>query len=107
MEKNATQQEILLITDSSFAHREWAEKDANEKNTLSETEQLEKACWEGLIKELLPEVDVTLITGKKLWLWQIRQTQSFLELELSDYPAPVENWSSIDPYAFLQTNREN
>lgn len=107
MEKHATQQEILLNTDSRFAQREWAEKDANEKNPLSAKEQLEKACWDGLVKELIPEVDITLISGKKLWLWQIMSTKSFLELRLSDSPAPIEDWSSIDPYTFLKTDFKN
>ncbi|HEY4155316.1 MAG TPA: hypothetical protein VGM24_07805 [Puia sp.] len=107
MEKHATQQEILLSIDSRFAQREWAEKEINENNGLSPKDQLEKACWDGLVKELIPEVDITLMTDKKLWLWNIRRTRSFLELEFCDYPSPKDNWDSIDPYAFLETACRN
>jgi hypothetical protein len=107
MKTNATQQEILLTTDSSFAHREWAEKDETGSRHLSYREEFEKACWNGIIKEMLPEIDAEVTTGKKLWLWQIRETKSFLELELSDYPSPKEKYFSIDPYCFLQTRSAN
>jgi hypothetical protein len=106
MKTVANHQEILLITDSSFAHRAWAELDNNER-PLTEIEMLERACWNGLVKATLPEIDAESIIGKKLWLWQIRETKSFLELELSDYPSPKEKWASLDPYAFLETKSAN
>ncbi len=34
MEKNSTQQEILLITGTSFAHRDWSKKE-NEGRALA------------------------------------------------------------------------
>ena len=107
MKTNATQQEILLTTESSFAHREWSEIGETGKNQLSSREEFEKACWNGAVKEMLPEIDPELTTGKKLWLWQIRETRSFLELELSDYPSPKDKYFSIDPYCFLETRSAN
>ncbi len=47
MEPNSTQQEVLLNTDTQFAHRQWADKDTDGAANLSAKEQLEKACWEG------------------------------------------------------------
>ena len=107
MKKNNTQQEILLLTGTRFAQQQWVEKDVNEKSSFSAKDLLEKACWDGLIKEMLPEVDVTLMPGKKLWIWQIMSTESFLELRLSDFPAPVDEYSSVDPYSFLKTACRN
>ncbi|HMH31711.1 MAG TPA: hypothetical protein VK543_01710 [Puia sp.] len=107
MKTDATQQEILLVTTSSFAHREWSERDEENKAKGSDMEELQKACWNGLLKEMLPEIDPEFTIGKKLWLWQIRETRSFLEIELSDYPSPKEKWFSIDPYAFLQEQDYN
>jgi hypothetical protein len=107
MKKNTTQQEILLLTGTRFAQQQWVEKDANEKSSLSERDLLEKACWDGLIKEMLPELDITLAPDKRLWLWQVMATKSFLELRLSDFPAPIETRWSIDPYTFLKTSSRN
>ena len=48
------QQEILLMTGTKFSAREWAEKNVEDQNKLSATEQLEDACWNGLLHEMLP-----------------------------------------------------
>jgi hypothetical protein len=107
MEQNATQQEILLHTDTNFAHRKWADKDADGSENLSAKEQLEKACWDGLVKELMPELDITLKANRKLWLWQIHETQSFLALDFYEVPGPKENSFSIDPYLFMGKIKNN
>ncbi len=107
MEPITTQQEILLSTDSNFAHRKWSDLDAAGSENLSAIEQLEKACWDGLVKELIPELDITLISNKKLWLWQIHETRSFLALDFYEFPGPKENEASIDPYLFLQGKSGN
>jgi hypothetical protein len=107
MEPNATQQEVLLSTDTQFAHRQWADKDAEGSANLSAKEQLEKACWDGLVKELIPELNITLDSNKKLWLWRIHETRSFLALDFYEYPGPKETEASIDPYLFMVELRNN
>jgi hypothetical protein len=107
METNATQQEILLHTDTHFAHRKWADKDASDSANLSAREQLEKACWDGLVKELIPELDITLKENRKLWLWQIHETHSFLALDFYEVPGPMESHTSIDPYRFMGKIKNN
>jgi hypothetical protein len=107
MEQNATQQEVLLNTDTQFAHRQWADKDAKGSANLTAIEKLEKACWDGLLKELIPELDIVLDSDKKLWLWQIHETRSFLALDFYEYPGPKEKEASIDPYLFIDELRIN
>jgi len=107
MEQNFTQQEVLLNTDTQFAHRQWADKDASGSANLSAIEKLEKACWDGLVKELIPELDITLNSQKKLWLWQVHETRSFLALDFFEYPGPKEEEVSIDPYLFMNEYRKN
>jgi hypothetical protein len=107
MEPNTTQQEILLNTDTHFAHTQWAERDASGSANLSAIEKLEKACWDGLVKELIPELDITMDSNKKLWLWQIHLTNSFLALDFYEFPGPKENTASIDPYLFMGELRSN
>jgi hypothetical protein len=102
MKANSTQQEILLMTGTRFSARQCCEKnDATNPKQLTEKEQLEEACWNGLLKEMLPELCEQPSGFKKLYLWQIREAGSFIELELGDVPGEKERYLSIDPYSFL------
>jgi hypothetical protein len=102
METNSTQQEILLITGTSFSSRQWSEKDgSDDKQMLSEKEKLEEACWHGLVKEMLPELFRKTDNTKKIFLWQICEGKSFLELDLGESPFEKDRVYSIDPYVFL------
>ena len=101
MKAQSTQQEILLITGTKFSEREWAEKIVEDKNKLSATEKLEDACWNGLLDEMLPELIQKTEDGKKLFLWNVRNCKSFLEIELSDSSPVIERENSIDPYLFV------
>jgi len=101
MKTRSTQQEILLITGTKFSARELAEKIVEDKNKLSATEQLEDACWNGLLDEMLPELVQKTTEGKKLFLWHIRHCRSFLEIDLSESSPIIERDFSIDPYFFV------
>jgi hypothetical protein len=101
MKTNSTQQEILLMTGTTFSSRQFSDRDdEGKKSGLSEREQLEEACWNGLLPEMLPEIYEQ--TGdKKLYMWQITEAASFIEIELGELPEEKEKHFSIDPYAFL------
>lgn len=100
MRTQTIQQEILLMTGTKFAAKEWVDKMPEEKNKLSAAEQLEDACWSGLLDEMLPEIVEKNSEGKKLFLWHIRHCRSFLEIELSETSPVIERETSIDPYFF-------
>ena len=101
MKTQPIQQEILLMTGTKFSAREWAEKNVEDKNKLSATEQLEDACWNGLLDEMLPELIQKPSEGKKLYLWHIRLCRSFLGIELTESSPSIERELSIDPYFFV------
>jgi hypothetical protein len=102
MKTNSTQQEILLMTGTDFSARQCCEKnDTGNQHNLTEKEQLEEACWNGLLKDMLPELCEQPGGGKKLYLWQIKEGSSFIELELGDVPVEKEKYFSIDPYSFM------
>ncbi|HTQ29096.1 MAG TPA: hypothetical protein VMI35_13250 [Puia sp.] len=106
MEQHTTQKEILLMTGTSFSARNHADKtDAERKTSMSDREQLEEACWNGLLQDMLPEVFEQ--TEKKLYLWQIREADAFIELELADAPVIKYDQFSLDPYSFLATTPVN
>ena len=107
MKDISTQQEILLVTGTSFSKRQWSEKDPSDDHPVTEQEQLEKACWDGLLKELLPEIFKKNDDGRELYLWQISEAGSFIELELCDHPESFEKIYSINPYYFLSAKDYN
>ena len=103
MKTNSTQQEILLLTGTNFSSRHCCEKDdQGNQNNLTEREQLEEACWNGLLQDMLPEI-CEQPYGNKLYLWHIRETNSFIEIQLGELPEEKEKYCSIDPYSFLPT----
>ena len=68
----------------------------------ADKEQLEEACWNGLLPEIFPEIFRESTDLKSLYLWQIKQAQSFLEIEMGETPASKDYYFSIDPYCFLK-----
>lgn len=102
MKKNSTQQEVLLLTGTNFSSRQWSTKDETSSKKLTDEEKLEEACWNGLLPEMLPEIFTdTIKPDKKLYLWQVKEGASFIELEMGEYPEAKDNYFSIDPYSFL------
>ena len=102
MKTISTQQEVLVITGTSFSRRQWSEKNDPTNSQNSEHEALEQACWNGLIKELLPELFEKDKNGAVLFLWQICEAESFIELEFSTSPSAYEKIFSVNPYLFMQ-----
>ena len=102
MKTNFTQQEILLLTGTSFSLQEFSQNvDGFNSSQLSEKEKLEVACWNGLLPVMLPEVFQQNAINKKLYLWEIREGSSFIELELGEIHLELEKQFSIDPYSFM------
>lgn len=102
MKTNSTQQEILLLTGTSFSSREFCDTgDGFNYNHLTEKEKLVVACWNGVLPELLPEIFEKRTVNKKLYLWEIREASSFIELEMGEIYLALEKQFSIDPYSFI------
>ncbi len=96
------QQEILLVTTTKISRRQLAKNNKSYNNIkLSNTEQLEEACWNGFLDKLLPGTIERPSSGKKLHLWQIRPGSSSLRIELCTFPVVIEKHYSIDPYFFV------
>jgi len=106
MEKNITQQEILLMTNTSFSKQQWCEKIETGK-PLSQLEQLEEACWNGLLYEMFPGVIETTDKGKRLFIWQVKHNSSSLEMELCECPYSIDPAFSIDPYTIIENECYN
>ncbi|QEC69199.1 hypothetical protein FRZ67_18470 [Panacibacter ginsenosidivorans] len=102
MKTNLIQQEILLLTDSTFSQQLMGEKGSSDSDKyLSQTEQLENACWNGALYEMLPGVIKKTPGGKNLYVWEVRSYANFLEMELGEYLETTKQQDSINPYIFL------
>ena len=108
MKNKSTQQEILLITGTGFSSRQYTGKDASEaSNNISENERLKEACWNGLLRDMLPEIFMLADNPHKLYLWQMREARHFFSLEMGENPADIDFFFSIDPYCFMCTKGYN
>lgn len=99
MKNNSTQKEILLVTNNSFAQREWCSKE-NNNTSFTAQEHIEEICANGLIYEILPELFKSG-NDKKLYLWQMRPCFSFVQLEYGEFPLATEKAKSLDPHNYL------
>lgn len=99
MKTDATQKEILLVTNNSFAQRQWCNAEPADKNSTPQ-EQMEELCANGMIYEILPEL-FKAPEDHKLYLWQMRPGFSFLQLQYGEFPLALENSASIDPHNSL------
>lgn len=107
MKTKYTQQEILLVTTSTFAQQEFSDISEDKLSKLSKQEKLEAALWQGLLNDMLPELVEKLPNGKKLYLQYIRHGASFLQLELSETLQLIDQHFSIDPYFFFPVLSQN
>ena len=103
MKTNTAQQEILLMTGTSFSARTWCENDDKEdQKNITPEDRLKDACWNGLLPEILPEICKREVGEKKLFLWQVTEASYFIDVELGEVPGETEKCFSINPYSFLE-----
>jgi hypothetical protein len=108
MARNYTQVEVLLMTGTSFLAGNWIPKDDDPAGRqLSDMERLQEACWNGLLEMMLPEVWIKPSNDGILYLWDIKEAQAFLELELGEVPLPIDRRFSITPHSFLGFQKYN
>ncbi|MES1216961.1 MAG: hypothetical protein ABUT20_15705 [Bacteroidota bacterium] len=109
MKTQTIHQEILLNASASFFNREFCLKDSNSSDTAGNPsiENLEKACWAGMLFELLPELAENPCSDCKTYLWRTLNGEHFLMINRGSYPALINKGSSIDPHSSLPTYCRN
>lgn len=105
MKQKITNQEILLFAGTRFASRELCSRETDKESgkESSTVEQLEKACWGGLLCELLPELAGCHAAKDKNFIWHIMSGEHFVRISMGPNPQTMANETSIDPYFFLLT----
>jgi len=107
MSNNLIQQEVLIMTNTSFSNQEWIRKDEVEENyVFTQKEQLKRACWDGLAPQILPEC-FDLRHRQQLQLWEMNEADTFIDLEYGEFLAKKEKKFSVNPYVFLAVQDYN
>ncbi|MEP7277794.1 MAG: hypothetical protein ABI813_04050 [Bacteroidota bacterium] len=102
MKANSTQMEIIILTGTSFSAGQLSDKnEAANKPASSEKEMLTEACWNGMLAQMLPELCEQIPDGKKMYLWEIKEADTFIELELGEFQQDEDKYFSINPYSFI------
>ena len=110
MSRKPLLQEIVIVSSSRFAIRSYVEKKTNttgEKNNDSRKNSLKDACWNGMLKDILPELFLHFSKEDNLFLWQMRECRNVLTMELSEKPGDLDFQASIDPYCFMELQEYN
>jgi hypothetical protein len=102
MKSKSTNQEILLMSNASFFNREWSVLNTNNNDKqLSQREKLIHLCWNGMLKEMIPEIIQAGTGNKPLTLWEINQSGNMLDLRYGDIDLEMNDEWSINPYVYL------
>lgn len=101
MKKIFTTQEILLMTNTKFSAREYMIKEEENGQARSAKDKLADACWNGMLKEMLPEICLTQ-NNKPLTLWELGQGNNLFYLQLGEVDAAPDKIFTLNPYMFMQ-----
>jgi hypothetical protein len=103
MKKITTNREILLQGNSKFFQKDWCELNNNNNDKkLSQKEQLIQLCWNGMLKEMIPEIFESETGEKPLTLWEINEAGNMLDLRYGDFDQLIDDESSINPYVVIK-----
>lgn len=95
-------QEILLAHQSNFFQKEFYQQNYSpDFSWLHAKEQLAEACWNGILKEMLPEL------WTRLRMNQINEGNQFLNVCLGQDDERNNTCFSLNPYFFLNPTRKN
>lgn len=100
--------EILFFANTSLANEQLTSSGGNSRDKkLSSIEELEKACWNGIIYEMFPEILGSLYPDCESFLWQVLTGKNFLYINIGASPVIADHDTSIDPYLFAMCVCEN
>ena len=107
MKQKNIQQEVLVLTQTSFAQKALIGQNGGNKKSFP-AEELEKGFWNGLLNEMLPEL-MEPMQGRQseLFIWQISIGEFLLLIDMAETPEIIEDSYSINPCCFLSISKMN
>jgi len=106
MANELIQQEILLMVNNSLTKQLLHKDTRDEKTPYIIAEQLEDACWDGMLEDMLPGI-IENNNGSKMFLWHVKHKNDCIELELGEYPQQPDLFYTINPRGFLMAKNFN
>jgi len=100
MKKKAINHEVLLFTGTSFSRKQLCERDCNQPDN-SLTGQLQRACWNGLIFEILPDILQYPSQTNNVYTWEVTPAENFIDVKIGAASYSVEYGMCVNPYYFL------
>jgi hypothetical protein len=107
MKQSHNLHELLIFTSTKFSKKEFCEKEERENLNRSATESLEKACWSGLLFEMLPEIVGNQFQSHDNFIWEVMPAHHYIRVCLGPEPEMPESETCLDPYFFLPTYNSN
>jgi hypothetical protein len=102
MKQKNIQQEVLVLTQTSFAQKALIDNDGGHKKSCPE--ELEKGFWNGLLTEMLPYHPWTAVRAFHL----ADKCRDFsLLIDIAETPDIIEDSYSINPRCFLSVSKMN
>lgn len=107
MKQKNTQQEVLVLTQTSYAQKALIGHNKADKKSCR-AEELEKGFWNGLLNDMLPEL-MEPMQGRRseLFIWQISIGEFLLLIDMAETPEIIEDSYSINPCCFLSISKMN
>ena len=107
MNTSTHQKEILLVANAGFFSKHWVKRNESETDKrFTQKEKLMDACWNGQAPHMLPECfDIENDTA--LTLWEVSDTNAFIDLDFWDGKQQSEKEFSLNPYIFIETKEYN
>jgi hypothetical protein len=107
MNTSTHQKEILLVTYASFFSKNWVKRTESEKDKrFTQKEKLMDACWNGQAPLMLPEC-FNDANDNGLSLWEVSDTNAFIDLDFWDGKQQSEKEFSLNPYIFMELKEMN
>jgi hypothetical protein len=109
MKQKATFHEILLFTGTTFSSRQFSRTDTynNSEKNFSAMDELQRACWDGMLYEMFPEILGSFSNKCESFIWHIMNGKNFLSIGIGPVPPITNNETSLDPYFFLEDVKFN
>ena len=102
-----TTMEILLMTNTKFSAREYADKNENQPSkNKSEHNKLAEACWNGIITSMLPEL-FAAPHHKPFIIWQVEECNHLLYMQLGEENIVQDAAFTIHPFVLTDNASQN
>ena len=103
MEPEMIKQEVLLFTGTGYYNRQICIRNSDGESNSDYTvkEKLEKACWDGTLYEMLPELAGGSARLKEGNIWNTTSGENFLFINMDPCSVTAGKQTSINPYFFM------